>query len=286
MSKNLNRRSFMTAAALSAGTAYLAAQEPGLKEPVFRVANNNIQRSDKHPLDPALDLAYNGLKRIRADVTDYTATVIKRERVKGVLGEYEYMAAKIRNRKVVDGQTKTPLSVYLTFLKPEAVKGREVIFVEGKNNGKMKAHEGGGFLGKLPSVWLDPHGPIAMRNQLYPITEIGIENLIDKLIEKGERDRKRDECEVKFTPGTKINGRVCTLLEVKHPVPREYFDFNIAQIFIDDELQVPVRYAAYEWPKAGEDKPQLLEEYTYVNMKINVGLTDQDFDPENPNYNF
>ena len=31
---------------------------------------------------------------------------------------------------------------------------------------------------------------------------------------------------------------------------------------------------------------QLLEEYTYTNIKINVGLTDADFDTKNPNYKF
>ncbi len=33
-------------------------------------------------------------------------------------------------------------------------------------------------------------------------------------------------------------------------------------------------------------QPQLLEEYTYLNVKLNVGLTDADFDDKNPEYNF
>ena len=33
-------------------------------------------------------------------------------------------------------------------------------------------------------------------------------------------------------------------------------------------------------------KPQLIESYTYLNMKLNVGLTDADFNHENANYNF
>jgi len=51
-----------------------------------------------------------------------------------------------------------------------------------------------------------------------------------------------------------------------------------------------VRYAAYYWPvKAGEELP-VLEEYTYLNMKLGPTgapiLQDADFDSENPNYNF
>ncbi len=40
----------------------------------------------------------------------------------------------------------------------------------------------------------------------------------------------------------------CTVLVVTHPVPRPYFDFHVAEIFIDDKLNIPVRYAAYTWP--------------------------------------
>jgi len=89
-----------------------------------------------------------------------------------------------------------------------------------------------------------------MRGNRYPITEIGIENLIVKLIERGERERKHPECVVEFRKNAKIDKRKCTVIEVIHPTRRAHFEFNLAQIFIDDELQVPIRYAAYDWPKA------------------------------------
>ena len=38
----------------------------------------------------------------------------------------------------------------------------------------------------------------------------------------------------------------------------------------------------YDW----SGKPQLLEEYTYLNLKLNNGFTDADFDVRNPNYQF
>jgi hypothetical protein len=33
-------------------------------------------------------------------------------------------------------------------------------------------------------------------------------------------------------------------------------------------------------------RPKLIEEYTYLNVKINNGFKDIDFDVNNPNYNF
>lgn len=49
---------------------------------------------------------------------------------------------------------------------------------------------------------------------------------------------------------------------------------------------MPVRYAAYSWPSRPGGGPELIEEYTYLNLKLNPGLTDQDFDYHNPEYNF
>ena len=71
-----------------------------------------------------------------------------------------------------------------------------------------------------------------------------------------------------------------------HPVKRRDFLFHIARIFVDKELMVPLRYEAYDWPAKPGEPPPLLESYTYARLKLNPGLTDADFDPNNPQYNF
>ena len=73
---------------------------------------------------------------------------------------------------------------------------------------------------------------------------------------------------------------------VRRPVQRPEYEFHIARVFIDDQLQLPIRYAAYTWPAVAGGKPVVLEEYTYMDLKLNVGLTDNDFDPKNPSYAF
>ena len=287
-----SRRGFLLGAGSALATvtpAWVWAQER-FKEPVYRVARKNGPArpgSDTHPLDPAIRLAEEALERFRRTVRDYKAILVKRERINGVLGKTEFALIKVRSERREKDRVVTPFSVYLYFLKPEKIRGREVLYVRGRNGGKMLAHDSpNNFMGRFPSTWLAPDGAIAMRGQRYPITEIGIENLIVQLLKKGYRDRKRGECEVEFRKGTKINDRTCTLLQVTHPVPRPYFDFHIAQIFIDDALQVPIRYAAYTWPAKRGGTPVLLEEYTYLRLELNCGLTDVDFDPKNPKYNF
>jgi hypothetical protein len=293
----LARRDFLRAAAAAGATCMTAGafgDENGLREPVHRVAKANANNPPTagvaaagHPLDPALQLANDALKLIERDVIDYTCRITKQERIKGTLQQEETMDAKIRNRKVgPDGKLVAPLSVYMKFVSPKTIAGREVVWVEGQNNGKLRAHEGGVKGRFLPTVWLDPDGPLAMQGQLHPIYDIGVENLVIKLIERGTKEKKFGECEVNFIPNAKINGRVCTVLRVMHPIQRPHFEFHQADIFIDDELKIPVRYAAYFWPSKPGEQDTLLEAYTYTNLKVNVGLTNADFDSNNPAYNF
>jgi hypothetical protein len=268
-----------------ATTASAAGQ---LTEPVYRLSKNQPTQPAQtvpHSLDPAIQLAHQSLGIIGSSIQDYTAKLVKRERIGDELGEYEFMFAKIRNRKVQNQATVVPFSVYLAFLKPATVKGREVIYVENQNQGRVIAHEGG-MKRMLGTHALEPTGWMAMQGQRYPITDIGIENLVTKLIERGERDKRFGECGVRFLEGAKVSERACTVIEVTHPEKIGPYDFHIAQVFLDNEYKIPVRYAAYSWPRVAGGEPELLEEYTYQDINFNVGLTDADFDPNNPQYGF
>jgi hypothetical protein len=288
----VDRRRFLQLSTALGGSAMLSssllAQPPSgdISEPVYRVSRiDNLSREAVHPLDPAINIAHETLSYVRENIHDYTAILIRRERIGNTLGDHEFMGIKVRNRKMVNGLIKTPFSIYVTFLKPADMKGREVIYVENQNKGNIVVHEGG-FRGKfIPTVELDPNGMLAMRGQRYPITDAGIENLCIKLIEKGERDRQHGECVVE-QKSVKLGDRPGTLISVVHPVPRPHFDFYRAEIFIDEEMGIPTRFASYQWPRSTGGEPELLEEYTYQNIKLNVGLTDLDFDRKNPKYNF
>lgn len=239
--------------------------------------------AEPHPLDPALAFAEEKLLKLRNTIHDYEAIMIKQERVGGELLPAEYMTIKVRNERILDGKEQ-PFSIYLKFLRPSNFKGREVIFVDGKNEGNLIAHECG-FM-NIMRVSLKPTSALAMRGNRYPITDAGIENLVEKLIERGRRDRACGHCDVEFFENAKVLGRTCTMIQVKHDENKAPYDFHIGRIYIDDEHQVPIRYEAYTWPKEGETELPLLESYTYAKLKINVGLTDDDFNPDNENYDY
>lgn len=240
--------------------------------------------TNRHALDPVLELARESLKKIQNEVDDYKGRLIKRERIHGKLANEVQMDFKIRTRREADGKVIRPLSAYLKFNEPRSARGREVIWTEGANDNKLIAHEGG--LLNLLRVELDPNGRLAMIDNKYPITEIGLTRLIEKLIEKGERDRKVGPCEVQVFEDQHVGDRTCRLVQVTHPDKDARFDFHIAQVFIDVERMIPLRYAAFLWPTEPGGEPQLEEEYTYLDVQLNVGLSDIDFDPDNSAYNY
>ena len=253
-------------------------------QPASSVIARTSTEPDTSQIDSAIKLAQESLNHLQQNVNDYTALFVKRCRVNGELPPLQYARVKIRNRKNDDGKLLTPLSVYLNFLKPTSVQGREIIWVEGQNDGKMVVHETG--IGGLININLDPHGALAMRGQRYPLTDIGIENLVQKVIETGIRDRPHGECNVQFFQNAKIGDITCMMLQVTHPIKRDHFDFYQARIYFDENLKVPIRYESWSWPTTPGGKPVLEEEYMYLQLAVNVGLSDQDFDIGNPNYRF
>jgi len=227
---------------------------------------------NEHPLLPVLRWAKQGLPAIES-LKDYSATLVRRERIHGKLSSYEHLFIKIRH---------APFSVYAYFQAPAVVKGQEVIYVAGQNQGNILAHKAR----MAVTVSLHPDGLIAMSGRHYPITEIGLVNLVRRLVEVGQQDVRYGECEVKYFNKAKINQRSCTVIQVVHPLPRDVFRFHLARVFVDDELKVPIRYESYDWPSEAGGEPRLIEEYTYLDLKLNNGFTDEDFSTQNPEYRF
>ena len=236
---------------------------------------NLEQLPGEHPLMPALRVAQEGVNHIDANIRDYSAIMYKQERIDGELLGQEVAFVKVRHQ---------PFSVHMFFLSPH--KGRECLYVAGPNGEKSELHARDSGLRKRLGVFkLDPEGRLAMAGQKYPITKLGIRNLTTELITVASNDINFGECEVRTVQtsiGTATDQRPVTMIEVVHPTPRRNFRFHKAQIFIDNELRVPIRYASYLWPQNPGEEPPLEEAYTYLNLKVNNGFTDADFNPENP----
>ena len=237
-----------------------------------------------HPLVPAMELAQEHLDYIRNNVRDYRCRLVKQERVEGVLRRHELIDVKCRRRSDVRGAAM-PLSLYMIWRTPDDLLGREVLYVENRNRGDLLVRKGGNRNAFL-NLWVEPTSSMAMRDNRYPITEFGFENMLARLLQVGAEELAYDDCKVKFFEQVKIEGRPSFGLEVRHDVYRDYFRFHIARIFIDRDLRVPVHFESWDWPEQPGEQPVLLERYRYRDIQLNVGLEDRDFDRLNPDYGF
>ncbi len=238
----------------------------------------------EHKLDPLLKVARAAQAKLLTEVADYSAIMSNEVRLdNGKLREPQIMQIKVRHPRE-EGTDSIPFSLYTCFLKPASMAGQEAIWVAGRNDGNLIAHPAG--LLNWKRFTLEPTGSLAMNGNRYPIFEIGMERLLEQIIAKGERDRQAGDCEIEIDSNVEVNGRQCLKLTITHPERREPYDFHRAIIYVDLERQWPIGYEGFDWPQEAGGEPVLIERYFYSEIQANLGLTDADFDPDNPAYKY
>jgi hypothetical protein len=252
--------------------------------PPNRIRPTSPSASEKPPAPPApapvdpIPFAKRAIADCRArfaEVQDYTCTFLKRERLHGRLGGYHIMAMKARTQ---------PFSIYFKFQQPNT--GREAIYVAGRNGGHVVAHDVG--IGKVlaGTLELDPKGSRALEDNRHPITDAGIGHMIETVYERWTAEMKQGETQVVVHTNAHVGARACTMIESTHPQHLPRYMFYRVKVYIDQEVGLPIRFEAYNWPKRPGQAPELMEEYTYMNLHLNAGLRDSDFDPSNAQYSF
>lgn len=251
-------------------------------DPSYSTKNSLPENWESHPLTPALNLARERSAYIQEHVRDFTCLLVKRERLNGQLQDYEYLATKVRREQRDGDQITVPFAVFTEFLGPAKVRGRKVLYVQGENEGKMLVRNGGTRFNYV-TIKLEPNSAAALRESRYPITELGLDAFTERLISITLSDIRNDptgeNSKIKFFNEASVDDRPCLHIQVTHPVKHENFSYHVANIYIDNELHMPIRIETYSWPKEGEDKLILEEEFTFTRLKLNVGLTDADFSP-------
>jgi len=269
----MNRRRFLTTTQNFALAPVLAALMPFS----FCQAGGRIQsaaeKKAEHPLAAPLQFAREALKKVEK-LDGYQGTFFKREVVGRSLISHK-MQIKVRHK---------PFSVYLKFVEPHT--GREVIYVEGQNEGKLVAHEAGLITSLVGSMELVPTDSVAMRENRHPITDAGIANAMRTLIQQWEKESKFGEIDVKYYRDAKIGDVTCRIIETSHPTPRKQFDNHKTRLWVDTKTGLPVRFQKYGFPRVKSGESPIIEEYTYVDLQTDVKLGNIDFDRKNPRYQF
>jgi hypothetical protein len=214
-------------------------------------------------------------------IPDYTATFFKRELVNGAMSDGQVVHMKLRHN---------PLSVYMKWIVGD--KGRELLYVEGENNGNMLVKVGGMKGRLLPCVKLDPQSPMAMKEARHPVTEVGLLNLARRLLH-----HRREELAASNLPlrckricNQQLDGVSCECFVLDFANPEVCSPYRRSVQYFEKEHSLPVCIMNYCWPSAGEgemrsvDESDLIEHYSYSDLRLNQRLADVEFDRTNENY--
>jgi outer membrane lipoprotein-sorting protein len=207
------------------------------------------------------DALVKGAESAYAKVEDYVCDFHKKELVGDRMVE-----------ETILFKFKKPASYYMKWLSD----GAECIYVAGKNGDQLIYH-GGGLL-NLASVSVDPNGFLAMRDNRHTITDAGLGHILDVVVENYKKSRKDPKSRIVYEGETVVDGRTVRNILAEFPTP-DYYAHRI-RVRFDRATGLPVSFRVEGW------KGEFLEEYRFDKLRLNVGLTDLDFDPGNPEYKF
>jgi hypothetical protein len=202
------------------------------------------------------------------NVRDYECRLVKRERINGELLPEGVMTMKVRNK---------PFSVYLRCESPSADAGLEVCYVEGRHRGMMRVHPNG-LLGVLGYWSVDTHDPRAFEKNRHCITEAGFGTLLESTARYWDMERRLNKTLVHITDA-EFDGRPCTRIETIHPdrEARSFYGYRCV-LWLDKATHLPAGAETYDWPRrGGTEGGDLLEYYRFMNLRCNIGLSDNIF---------
>jgi hypothetical protein len=163
---------------------------------------------------------------------------------------------------------------------PRDFLGQEVSFVQGRNkdnrNKEMMRVHASGLLGAVGFVSIAPDDPKVMQNSRHTIYEAGMGNLIERLGRSWEENRRGGKTQARLAE-YEYNKRRCIRVETYHTerLPQAYS--WRAVVYFDRETKLPIRTENYDWPTQAVPGGDLLETFSYIDMRFNLGLTDAAF---------
>ncbi|HBI42535.1 MAG TPA: hypothetical protein DDY78_06710 [Planctomycetales bacterium] len=200
-------------------------------------------------------------------VTDYTCTLVKKERINGQLTPDHVVAMSVHNE---------PFSVNLRWIEPKNMVGQEACYVTGRNDGKMRA-KSAGFLGAIGFMSIDPTDPRALKTSKHAITEAGIGNMIQCFADNWEIERQLNLTQVHIGE-YQYNKRRCIGVETIHPTnPDNQFHTYRTILYFDKNNGLPIRMECYDWPHRQGEAGELTEVVSFANLRLNVGVDEAMF---------
>lgn len=253
------------------------------QKPLTTPADENLtpEQLSERTLARKVELLEKGIAFLKA-TPDYTAQFTKRELVNGVMLDEQTMSVKVRHQ---------PFSIYMKWVDYDV--GREVLYIDGVNDGKMLVHPGG-WKARLPALLIAPDSSLAMAEARYPVTRAGLLGLANTVIGYNRDDLKTNNYTLcQQLDDQPVGERICHSFLLVYRDRKGSPEYRKSITLIDKEWNIPLFIKNYGWPnedgglaEAELDEATLLEHYSYAEVKFRSSLAALDFDDTNADYRF
>ena len=217
--------------------------------------------------------AIRKMQKAASALRDFTATFYKKEYKNGGQLPDEVIFIKVRTE---------PKSLYMKWT-GDSFKGQEVLWKSGWNGDRARAHPG-----SFPDVTvnLGVESWLATRYTRHQIPNAGFDFTIEMFARDLLVGRARPECVIRTVAPVEQTlfdqPAHCYEFETDKDKCTEMYAYK-ARLCVHDKLFLPVKVEV--WDKE-DGEVRLVEDYGYGDIKVDVGLKEDDFTPSNPAYGF
>ena len=245
-------------AELNYSSQVLAASNP----PIYNIQAQRQAEIERLAREDPLELLRLAQKSYQNQVRDYVCTFVKEERIDGHLKQEEKMRVCFKD---------APFSVLMSWQGPKGLVDK-VLYVAKDGNTTMLVRPAGlaGML--VHTVRKDVHDPKLKTTCLRTPNQFGFGNALDGMIIAYELAAEQD-LSGEYLGIKKVADRDCLVLSRNLPSMDGRPPYKLVA-FLDKEYLLPMRIESYD--TAGER----FSVYTYLDVRFNLGLTDELFSPK------
>jgi hypothetical protein len=203
-----------------------------------------------------------------ARTRDYSGTFTRQERLNGTLGAEQVGEMKMR---------VNPVGIHVRFARPEAIAGMEVVYSSVRKDGKI-GYRPPGAVGRRGIQKLDMEDSKFLAANRHPVKEWGMGPIIELIATATAREKALNNPVEVFTSDYQFDKRNVTKYEIytRRPHAARYAAKMV--VYVDKETRLPVRFEAYGDAKPGALTGELLEAYSFTDLKLNSGLGENAFE--------
>ena len=250
-------------AGLLAGGAVVA-QPPKTEAPKTDTKAPEAPKVAGESLSTMLADARTALGKVR----DYTCTFTRQEARNGTLSGEQVAEMKVRS---------APAGVYVRFARPDTIAGMEIAHTGARKNQKMR-YRPAGIDGAKGFKTVDLDDAKFLAENRHPVTEWTMAALLDRVSSSVAREKTLNNPVEVYTSDFQFAGCNVTRYEILTRRPHAFRYAHRVLVYVDKKTKLPLRFEAYDDPKAGAATGDLLEAYSFTDLKFNSGLGENTFD--------